>query len=117
MLPVTTDPPDAARPHDRLVDRAADRLREARAHRSAVVLVVAALVLGRVVLFALQQVFVATGDVAGLRAADFASGLVATVVDVIILFVVLLLFESLRRVDREADRLQTFMDNVYRARR
>jgi acetyl-CoA carboxylase beta subunit len=100
--------------NDRLRDRAVERLRETRGSQSAIVAVVGALVVVRVVIFALEQAFLAAGDAAGVRVVDALTGVVATVVDVVVLFLVLLLFEAIRRIDRESERIQTFMDNVYR---
>ncbi|MEA3199007.1 MAG: hypothetical protein QOE90_435 [Thermoplasmata archaeon] len=98
----------------RLGERAVARAIEARGSHGAVSLVVALLVLARIVAFVLQQVFAATGQQDAFRVVGIVGGTVSTLVDVVVLFVVLLLFESMRRIDRESDRMQAFMDNVYR---
>jgi threonine/homoserine/homoserine lactone efflux protein len=92
------------------------RLRDASRSQAAITLFVAALVLLRLLAFALQPTFASTGDEVALRLTQLLTGIVSTIVDVVVLFVVLLLFDARRRIEREPDRIQAFMDNVYRGR-
>ena len=108
------DPRGPEHVHDRLEERALGRLRESKGTQSAIVMVVAGLVLARVAIFALELALDLGNNGEALRAVQMVSGVVSTAVDVVVLFVVLLLFDASRRIERESDRIQSFMDHVYR---
>lgn len=89
-------------------------MKNARIGRIVVLATVAVVVLVNTVADALAGFYLLDGDITTCRAwAVFSNGLTA-VIDMILVFLVWVLFETLGRIERESDRVQTFMDTTYR---
>ena len=98
----------------RLRERAEAALRTSRAGRSVVLATVAVVVLINTIADGFAGFYLLQENIPVYRAwAVFSNGL-TSVINMILVFLVWVLFETLSRVERESDRLQTFMDNTYR---
>ena len=98
----------------RIHERARETLRNARLGRVVVLATVAAVVLVNTMADAFAGFYLLRDEIENYRAwAVFSNGL-TTVINIILVFLVWVLFETLGRVERESDRVQTFMDNTYR---
>lgn len=97
----------------RMLDRASERARGLHRMRGALMIAISVIVAGEVVLGLL---FVSLVVLENPLAARFGSVFLAAslVTDLIILFIAWMTLEALGRIERETDRVQQFMDNVYR---
>lgn len=98
----------------RLTERMEDRLRATKSSQSMILAFVAGVVLVRLVFYALASVFLIVGDIELYRVTQAAGTAFSAVLEVILLLLVWMLFSTLQRVERESERVQSFMDNVYR---
>jgi hypothetical protein len=86
----------------------------ARTGQLAILLLAVCVVLARLIAFGAVLVLRSMGlgpEAAIAQAVDDAVGVIT---DILMLFALLLVFDALRRIERESDRLQLFMDSVYR---
>ena len=97
----------------RLAVRMEDRLRAARASQAAIIGVVGVIVVLRLVTYAVTAALFYTGDLRLYGLSQVVGTAFAAVLDIILLFLVWTLFATLGRVERESERVQAFMDNVY----
>jgi len=80
-------------------------------------LLFASLVALRAIAFVTFSVFIGVGeglDPALFRAVVIVDGALSLILDVGIVFIALVLFATVRRIENESDRMQVFMDSVYR---
>ena len=98
----------------RIRERAGTLLRASRAGRTVVLATVAAVVLINTIADAFAGFYLLQGQVPIYRALAVLSNGLTSVINIILVFLVWVLFETLSRAERESDRLQTFMDNTYR---
>lgn len=74
----------------------------------------ACIVLARLIAFGAVLVLRSIGRGPETAIAQAVDDAVGVITDVLMLFALLLVFGALRRIERESDRLQLFMDSVYR---
>lgn len=79
-----------------------------------ILFVVAAIVLGSVVANSAGVYMLLTENIARYRAFAIIVAALSAILDILFLVLVYMLFEEIHRGQREAERLQAFMDNVYR---
>ena len=101
----------------RLAERADERLRQAGRAHGGIVLLFACLVVLRAASFVAFSVLLSFGaaiDPNLFRMLIIIDGALSVILDVGIVFIALMLFSTVRRIEYESDRIQTFMDSVYR---
>lgn len=89
-------------------------MRAARSSQHVIILIVGLVVLLRIGTYALSAYFLLQDDDAMYRAVQVVGTAFAAMLDMILLVLVWMLFQAVERAEREAERLQAFMDNVYR---
>lgn len=101
----------------RFHERGDERLKQASRAHGGVILVLASLVALRGLSFVTFSILLAAGpslDIVLFRTVMIVDGALGMVLDLAVVFVALLLFSTVRRIEHESDRMQVFMDTVYR---
>lgn len=101
----------------RFEERASERFRQASRAHGGLILLVAILVALRsigFVAFSLLISISATLDPTLLRALIIVDGALSVALDIVVVFVAMAVFATVRRIENESDRIQIFMDSVYR---
>lgn len=104
----------AVSPSDRLKDRARGLFHTTRHVRTAFFVFVIFVVAVNTVIDVLAGYSLYVGDLPEYRAWLAISLGLTALINAILIMLVWMLFETLSRVERESDRLQTFMDSSYR---
>lgn len=98
----------------RLARRAEELVQTSRFGRLTVLALVVFVVALNTVADALSGYYLLVDSVPSFRAWAVVSMGLTGVINIVLVVLVWMLFETLARVERESDRLQAFMDNMYR---
>jgi hypothetical protein len=100
----------------RLAERSAERLRSVGRSHGGVMVLVAGLAILRVVSFIAFSTLLGVGasDFQAFRTVIILDGALSVLLDIVVVFVALMVFSAIRRIENESDRMQVFMDSVYR---
>ena len=98
----------------RFADRMDERLHGAMASQGPLLLAVGAVVVLQLAAHAFGIASLLMGNLDAYRFAQVTGIVFSATLDIIVLLLVWMIFSTLRRVERESERVQVFMDNVYR---
>lgn len=98
----------------RLRERATQGLLAGTTGRTIVLAGVVGIVLLNTIADALVSYFLITGDIDRYRAWLVVSLGLTGLINIILVIVAWILFDAIGRIERESDRVQTFMDSIYR---
>jgi hypothetical protein len=98
----------------RLQARSLERLHRIAQGQAVILAVVAVAVIATIAVQAAAAYFLLVSDIPAYRAWAIIGAAFSSLLDVFFLLLVWVLFDEIHRGQREAERLQSFMDSVYR---
>lgn len=114
--PRATPAPDTgpgARP-SRVLERASERARTLHHMRGTILLVVSAVAIGQVLATSVWFGLLLAGNAGAAQGFGTVSLILSQCMTLVTVFLAWIILEALGRIERETDRVQQFMDNVYR---